>query len=69
MIFRPFHLILEEKVIQKAKDTSGIIRFRLWQPKHNSEDQWAIDNFFVKRAIEIIALQADFTVIVVIVFW
>ncbi|XP_050716652.1 reelin-like isoform X2 [Eriocheir sinensis] len=39
---------------------SGVVRFRLWQPTHNGQNQWAVDNLRVAPHSNLSSLQADF---------
>ncbi|KAG0709950.1 Reelin [Chionoecetes opilio] len=38
---------------------SGVVRFRLWQPIHNGQNQWAVDNLRVAPDLHLNTLQAD----------
>lgn len=41
---------------------SGVVRFRLWQPTHGGQNQWAVDNLRVASHSNLSSLQADFAV-------
>ncbi|KAK8377791.1 hypothetical protein O3P69_014024 [Scylla paramamosain] len=38
---------------------SGVVRFRLWQPTHDGQNQWAVDNLRVAAEQPLSTLQAD----------
>ncbi|XP_071551543.1 LOW QUALITY PROTEIN: reelin-like [Panulirus ornatus] len=52
-----FRAQLEEEVVESE---SGVVRFRLWQPKHNGKNQWAVDNLRIYPDVQVTSLQADF---------
>ncbi|KAK7028237.1 hypothetical protein SK128_005964 [Halocaridina rubra] len=54
---RLFRTKLGEEVV---KDPSGVVRFRIWQPFHNSQNQWAIDNLRITSDMQMGSMQADF---------
>ena len=41
---------------------SGVVRFRLWQPTHDGQNQWAVDNLRVAPEQSLNTLQADMSV-------
>ncbi|CAL4063823.1 unnamed protein product, partial [Meganyctiphanes norvegica] len=53
-----FYTKLGDEVV---KGESGVVRFRIWQPKHASMDQWAIDNIIIRSNELSGSLQADFS--------
>ncbi|XP_068201519.1 reelin-like [Palaemon carinicauda] len=50
-----FHANLEDKQVG-----AGVVRFRIWQPTHNSQNQWAIDSLRIAPDFQLSSIQADF---------
>lgn len=60
--YRLVSVKLDEKM---EHGESGVVRFRLWQPTHSGQNQWALDNLRVAPELPLNSLQADMAVSVV----
>ncbi|XP_064117876.1 LOW QUALITY PROTEIN: reelin-like [Macrobrachium nipponense] len=52
---RLFHSKLEKRHVE-----AGVVRFRIWQPIHDGQNQWAIDNLRIAPDFQLNSMQADF---------
>lgn len=67
MISEEFKIITLCRLVSVKLDTmergeSGVVRFRLWQPSHDGQNQWAVDNLRVAPEQPLSTLQADMAV-------
>ena len=57
----PYRLV-SVKLDEMERGESGVVRFRLWQPTHDGQNQWAVDNLRVAPDVMQTTLQADMAV-------
>lgn len=53
---RVFYHVLPDELVTAP---SGVVRFRIWQPKHGLGDQWAIDHLLILPPQQSDSLMAD----------